>query len=88
MVWTINIKESAAKEIRKLAKNEQTKILNYLKEKVLKANNPRDFGKALMHDKVGLWRYRVEKFRIICEIQDNELTILVLKIGKRDKVYD
>ena len=38
--------------------------------------------------KKGLWRYRVNKYRIICRIQNDILTILVLKVAKRDVVYD
>ena len=62
-------------------------IVDYLLERVLESNNPRDFGKALRHDKFGLWRYRVANYHIICQIQKSRLIILVIKIGKRDVVY-
>ena len=39
-------------------------------------------------DKIGLWRYRVGKYRIVCKLEDDVCTILVLQIAKRDKVYD
>ncbi len=88
MDWTIKFKESALKELEKVSKPDQFKIRNYLRERLLTAKNPRDFGKALSNTKAGLWRYRIGKFRIICQIKDHELCILIVKIGKRDTVYD
>jgi len=45
-------------------------------------------GKALRGNKKGLWRYRVDKFRIICKLEEDKLVILVVKIAKRDVVYE
>ncbi len=88
MVWKIEFDVSAVKEFKKLDKNSQILIRNYLKDKVLTADHPTDLGKPLRHDKVGLWRYRIDKFRIICSIENDRLTILVLKVAKRDEVYN
>ncbi len=88
MDWTIKFKESALKELEKLSKPDQFKIRNYLRERILPSSNPQNFGKPLGNTKAGLWRYRVEKYRIICRIKNKDLCILVVKIGKRDKVYD
>ncbi|MBP6950806.1 MAG: type II toxin-antitoxin system RelE/ParE family toxin [Alphaproteobacteria bacterium] len=88
MGWTIKFKESALKELEKISKPEQLQIRTYIRQRILTAKNPNDFGKPLGNTKAGLWRYRVEKFRIICHIKDHELCILIVKIGKRDKVYD
>ena len=71
-----------------LDKQAQKHIYNYLKDTILNAESPKDFGKPLGNLKAGLWRYRVDKYRIICQIQDKEMLILVVKIGKRDKVYE
>ena len=87
MGWSIKFKESALKELEKISKPDQLKIQHYLRNRLLTAKDPRDFGKALSNTKAGLWRYRIEKFRIICHIKDHELCILIIKIGKRDKVY-
>jgi mRNA interferase RelE/StbE len=54
----------------------------------LKLNHPKESGKALSPNKKGLWRYRVDKFRILCKLEENNLVILVLKIAKRDVVYE
>lgn len=88
MGWTIKFKESALKELEKISKPEQLQIQTYIRQRILTAKNPKDFRKPLGNTKAGLWRYRVEKFRIICHIKDHKLCILIVKIGKCDKVYD
>ena len=50
--------------------------------------NPRATGKALQGEFSGLWRYRVGDYRLICEIRENELVILVLEIGHRKNIYN
>ena len=49
--------------------------------------NPRQKGKDLVGELKGMWRYRIGKYRIICEIQDKQVTILVVEIEHRSKVY-
>jgi mRNA interferase RelE/StbE len=88
MTWKINWTDDARKTLRKMDESAQKKILRYLKDRVSVAQNPSDFGKPLMHEKYGLWRYRVEDYRIICQIQKQELLILVVQIGHRKEVYD
>ncbi len=87
MVWKIEFDSKAEKEFGKLAHQAQKLIRNYLKYNVLKQEHPNQLGKALSGNKKGLWRYRVDKFRIICKLRDDQLIILVIKIAKRDIVY-
>jgi mRNA interferase RelE/StbE len=87
MDWRIEFAPEAAKEFGKLGGTAQRLIRDYLRTRLCQAENPRSFGKALSGDKAGLWRYRVEKYRIICKIEDHALIILIVRIGKRDKVY-
>jgi len=58
-----------------------------MQERIGRADNPRDFGKPLRHEKFGLWRYRVRDLRIICELQDARQVVLVVGIGHRKDVY-
>ena len=85
MTWQIEWDIRAQKELKTLDKHIQKKILAYIREKT--ADNPRYFGKALSHDKVGLWRYRVEDYRIICRIDDFRLVVLVVAVAHRKEVY-
>ena len=88
MDWQIKFEPLADKNLEKLDHQIRKQIRNYLRFKVLPSGNPKSKGKAISGNKRGLWRYRVEKYRIICRIQDDILTVLVLTIGKRDEVYD
>jgi mRNA interferase RelE/StbE len=57
-------------------------------ERIAGEDNPRDLGKALTGSILGaFWRYRIGDYRIICEIQDNKLCVLVVEIGNRREVY-
>jgi mRNA interferase RelE/StbE len=87
MSWKVEFDDRARKELRKLNKTDQDKILKYLRAKISVSEDPRRFGKPLVGDKVGLWRYRVEDYRVIAKIDDLKITVLVLKIGHRKEVY-
>lgn len=89
MSWIIKIDDIAKKKLRKLDHQSQKAITTYLYKRIAKLEHPKQSGKVLVgNDYKGLWRYRVDKFRIICNIKENELIVLVVKIAKRDIVYD
>lgn len=88
MVWNVQIEKRAIKVLAKLGPVAQGLIQDYINTQLIPCEDPRSFGKALGGNKRGLWRYRVHKYRMICRIVDNKLLILVLEIGKRDKIYD
>jgi len=87
MAWKIKYLKSIQKEIRKINKGEQKKIREYLEDRIANADDPRKFGKALKGTHSEFWRYRVGQYRIICEIDDSEIVILVIRIGHRKDVY-
>ena len=58
-----------------------------MRERLATADNPRQWGRALQGERRGLWRYRVGDYRLICDIQDEKITILVLELGHRKDVY-
>lgn len=86
-LWTIEITRSAEKQIKKLDRTAQSAILRFLRERLQPAENPRQWGKPLHGEKGGLWRYRVGDYRLICDIQDEKITILVVQVGHRKDVY-
>ena len=59
----------------------------FIDEKILKNNDPREYGKSLKGELGELWRYRVGDYRIICSIEDERIEVLVLRIGHRKEVY-
>ena len=88
MSWDYSFTANARKELKKLGHEPARKIIQFLDERVQGANNPRQFGKALKGDLGKYWRYRIENYRILCEIKDDTLIVLVVKAGHRRDVYD
>lgn len=88
MVWTINYTDTAKDQMRKLDKQTARRILDYMDKRISGQDNPRSCGKVLTGSLGGLWRFRVGDYRVICDIQDETVVVLVLKIGHRSKVYD
>jgi len=87
LAWKIAITKTATKQLEKLDSVMQKRIISFLKEKIEASNNPRQFGKALQGNKHRLWRYRVGDYRLICNIEDKAITVLVLAVGHRKEVY-
>ena len=86
MTWTIEYAETAKKQLRKLDRAAARRIVDFMDERVARSDDPRGIGKALKGPLGDLWRYRVGDFRVICDIQDKVLTVLVLRIGNRREV--
>jgi len=87
LVWTIEITRTAEKQIKKLDGPAQKSIVHFLQERLKPDQDPRQWGKPLHGDKQGLWRYRVGDYRLICDIQDERITVLVLEVAHRKNVY-
>jgi mRNA interferase RelE/StbE len=49
-----------------------------MRERIANSVNPRCFGKALHSQLKGLWRYRVQDYRILCKIEDDKLRVFVV----------
>lgn len=88
MKGKVDFSEQAQKQFGKLDYTSKIRITAYLKTRINTAEDPRRFGKPLVGGFSGCWRYRVGDYRLICEIQDHELLVLVLKVGHRREVYD
>ena len=87
MSWVYRFDQRALKELKKLGKQAQREIIAYLDERVAGDADPRRFGKGLKADLAGLWRYRVGDCRILCQIVDGELLVLVVAVGHRREIY-
>lgn len=88
LAWRIEFEDSALKELAKLDKQVARRILVFLRERVAVLDDPRSVGEALKGSKLGeFWKYRVGDYRIITNIEDGVMRILVLKVGNRREVY-
>ena len=87
MNWTIEYTRTAETQLRKLDRQVARRILDYLDDNIATLENPRSRGKVLSGPLGELWRYRVGDYRVICEIQDKVMRILVVEAGHRRHVY-
>ena len=87
MAWTIEYTDTAKTQLHKLGKQTARRIVDYMDGRVAVLDNPRSMGRALTGPLGGLWRYRVGDCRVICDIQNDVLRVLVVKIGNRGEVY-
>ena len=87
MAWTIDYTETAKGQLKKLDKQTARRIVDFMDERIAGLENPRNTGKALTGPLGGLWRYRVGDCRVICDIQDGALRVLVVQVGNRREVY-
>ena len=88
MAWAINYTESALRKLRKLDKSIALRVVDYMDHRIAILDDPRKLGKHLVGPKLGTyWRYRVGDIRVICDIQDGEMCVLVVEIGNRREVY-
>jgi mRNA interferase RelE/StbE len=85
--WTIEIARTAEKQIKKVGRQAQESIVRFLRDRLQPSANPRQWGKPLQGDRGGLWRYRVGDYRLVCAIQDDRITVLVLRVGHPKNVY-
>ncbi len=87
MSWQIEYTDTAKNQLGKLDKQTARRIVDYMDDRVLGLDDPRNTGKMLTGVFGGLWRYRIGDYRVICEIQDQALRVLVLRMGNRREVY-
>ena len=87
MSYSVLFTQKAKKQLSKLDRNTAKLIASWLKKNLEGCVNPRIHGKALVANKAGQWRYRVGDYRILAEIRDEEVIILVLQIGHRRESY-
>ena len=88
MAWKIELDPLAAKELNKLDKQVAKRLLSFLFNRLAVLDDVRSLGAALQGSELGdFWKYRVGDYRIIAQILDNEVIILVVKIGNRKEVY-
>ena len=87
MKYTVTFTKEALKQLKKMDKASAALILGWIRKNLEGCDNPRIHGKGLAANHSGQWRYRVGDYRIIAEIYDDKVVILVLNIGHRRDVY-
>ena len=88
MAWKIEFERAAARELGDIDKTAANRILTFLRERVARLDDPRSIGEALRGSRLGgLWKYRVGDWRVIADIEDDKVLILVVRVGHRREIY-
>jgi mRNA interferase RelE/StbE len=85
--YAVMIERNAMEALKKMDKAQANIILAWVNKNLVDTENPRQHGKGLSGNQSGKWRYRVGDYRLIADISENTVTILVLDIGHRSKIY-
>jgi mRNA interferase RelE/StbE len=87
LAWRVEFDYRAKRELDKLDRPAKERIARFLRERIATDEDPRRAGEALRGDKATLWKYRIGDYRLICDIQDYRVTVLVLAVGHRREIY-
>lgn len=85
--YKLKYSQRFVKQIKKMDKFVQKNIMNWLDLNIQNTNNPKNHGKALVGNHKGKWRYRIGNYRVICVIEQEQLIVLALEVGHRNKIY-
>ncbi|MFQ7292972.1 MAG: type II toxin-antitoxin system RelE family toxin [Monoglobales bacterium] len=87
MKYKVQFTKRAMKDLKKLDRSTSALILGWVRKNLENCENPRLHGKGLTANRSGQWRYRFGDYRLLAEIEDNIITILILNIGHRSDIY-
>jgi mRNA interferase RelE/StbE len=87
LAWAIEFVPEAAKELRKLGRNEAARIVRTLEERIAPLEDPRTLGAPLTGEHAGYWRWRIGDYRVVARIEDVRVLILIVRVGHRREVY-
>lgn len=87
MNYKVEYSKTAQKQIKKLDNYTQVMLMNWITKNLVNCKDPKIHGKALKGNLKGQWRYRVGDYRILCDIEDNKIIILVINVGHRREIY-
>ena len=77
-----------ARQLRDLGLSTAADIKRFLEKCVKGSADPTAFGKGLLGDLRGYWRYRVKDYRILCRIKYHRITVVVISVGHRSTIYE
>ena len=86
--YKVEFENGAQKTLKKLDKHQALLIMGWIQKNLVNCTNPKLHGKGLTANHSGEWRYRIGDYRLIADINDETVTILMLQIGHRKDIYD
>ncbi|HEV7252238.1 MAG TPA: type II toxin-antitoxin system RelE/ParE family toxin [Mesorhizobium sp.] len=86
LAWRIELSETAERKLRRLDPQVFRRLLSFLRTRIAALDDPRSIGEALSGKLRGYGKYRVGDCRLICNIIDDRLVVVVVRIGQRSDV--
>jgi len=86
-MFTVAFSKNAIKQLKKLDIKITHMLLLWIEKNLNNIDNPRSIGKGLVGSNKRIWRYRIGTYRLLCNIQDDKLLILVIDAGHRKDIY-
>ncbi len=71
----------------KLDRTQARRIVTLLEKRLVESGDPRAFGGPLAGEWTGFWRYRIDDYRVSVKINDDIVTVFVIRIAHRSQVY-
>ena len=87
MAWRVTLDRRAQKQLERLGAADQRRVSGFIDGRLDGITDPRLIGGPLHGDLAGYWKYRVGDIRIVAELRNDELLILVVQVGNRREVY-
>ena len=87
MKYTVVFSKEALKDLKKLDKHTAALIIGWVRKNLEGCDNPRAHGKGLTANLSGKWRYRVGDYRLLADIQDDKVVLMMLRVGHRSEIY-
>lgn len=87
MKYSVEYTLQAVKQLKKPDVYTRKLILSWIEKNLVDCEDPRIHGKSLTANRSGQWRYRIGDYRIIAQIQDDKVLILILEVGHRREIY-
>ena len=88
MKYKVEYTKQAVKQLKKLDKPTAALIIGWIEKNLVDCENPRQYGKGLVANHRGEWRYRIGNYRLIADIQDEKIVILIMSVGHRREIYE
>lgn len=88
MTYRLEFTPEIQKQLRKMDKHQATLIVRWLYQHIDGIDDPRKFGKGLIANRSGQWRYRIGKYRVLVEIEDDQMVVIAIQVGHRRNIYD
>jgi len=87
MPYNVVYTKKAMKSLKKIDKVQQRFIIAWIEKNLINTEDPRALGKGLKGNLKEYWRYRVGNYRILADIDNDEIKIIIVNIGHRKDVY-